>query len=64
MQGCSLSPYLLFCVEVLPTAICGDEIKGSSVANVECKLSQYADEATMTLDGSQGEFRSIVWPAS
>ena len=35
---------------MLATAIRGDnEIKG----NVECKLSQYADDTTIILDGSQ-----------
>jgi len=39
---------------VLATAIRGDnEIKGISVGNIECKLSQYADDPTMILDGSQ-----------
>jgi hypothetical protein len=54
-QGCPLSPYLfILCVEVLATAIRGDnEIKGISVGNVECELSQYADDTTMILDGSQ-----------
>jgi len=54
-QGCRLSPYLfILCVEVLATAIHGDnEIKRISVRNIECKLSQYADDTTMILDGSQ-----------
>ena len=54
-QGCPLSPYLfILCADVLATAIRGDnEIKGISVGNVECKLSQYADDTTMILDGSQ-----------
>ena len=39
---------------MLATAIRGDnEIKGISVGNVECKLSQCADDTTMILDGSQ-----------
>jgi len=39
---------------VLATAIRGDdEIKGISVANVECKISQFVDDTTMNLDGSQ-----------
>ena len=54
-QGCPLSPYLfILCAEVFATAIRGDnEVKGISVGNVECKLSQYADDTTMILDGSQ-----------
>ena len=39
---------------MLATAIREDnEIKGISVGNIECKLSQYADDTTMILDGSQ-----------
>ena len=30
-----------------------NEIKGISVGNVECKISQFADDSTMILDGSQ-----------
>ena len=54
-QGYPLSPYLFtLCVEVLATAIRGDNaIKGISVGKVEFKLSQYADNSTMILDGSQ-----------
>ena len=54
-HGCPLLPYLfILCVKVLATAIHGDnEIKGISMGNVECKLSQYADNTTMILDGSQ-----------
>ena len=42
-QGCLLLPYLsILSVEVLATAIRGDnEIRGISVRNVKCKLSQY-----------------------
>ena len=54
-QGCLLSPHLfILFVEVLAIAIRGgNEIKGLSVGNIECKLSQYADDTTMILDGSQ-----------
>ena len=54
-QACPLSPYqFILCAEVLATAIRGDnEINGISVGNIECKLSQYADDTTMILDGSQ-----------
>ena len=45
----------ILCVEVLATAIRGDNEpdKGIPVGNVECKLSQYADDTTMILIGSQ-----------
>ena len=54
-QGCPLSPYIfILFVEVLATAIRRDnEIKGISVGNVECKISQFADDTTTILDGSQ-----------
>ena len=39
---------------MLATAIRGDnEIEGISVENVECKLSQHADDTAMILDGSE-----------
>ena len=54
-QGCPLSPYLfILCAEVLANAVRKDQnIRGINIANVECKLSQYADDTTMILDGSE-----------
>lgn len=56
-QGCPLSPFLfIFCAEVLAkcNAVRKDEnIRGINIGNVECKLSQYADDTTMILDGSE-----------
>ena len=54
-QGCSLSPYLsVLSVEVLANAIRRDpSIKGISISQNEIKLSQYADDTTLILDGSQ-----------
>ena len=54
-QGCPLSPYLLILfADVLANAVRKDEnIRGIDIANVECKLSQYADDTTMFLDGSE-----------
>ena len=54
-QGCPLSPHLfILCAKVLANAVRKDEnIRGINIANVECKFSQYADDTTMILDGSE-----------
>ena len=54
-QGCPLSPYLfILSVEVLANAICQKkEIHGITVKDKEIKLSQYADDTTFILDGSE-----------
>ena len=53
-QGCPLSSYLfILCVEILGNAIRNhNQIKGICVLGTECKLSQYADDTTFILDGS------------
>ena len=58
-QGCPLSPYLfILCVEILGNAIRNhDQIKGICVLGTECKLSQYADDTTLILDGSDNSVR-------
>ena len=57
-QGCPLSPYLfVLSVEVLANAIRQKkEIRGISVKDKEIKLSQYADDTTLILDGSEESF--------
>ena len=54
-QGCSLSPYLfILSVEVLANTIREKkEIRGITVKDKEIKLSQYADDTTLILDGSE-----------
>ena len=53
-QGCPLSPYLfVLSVEVLAKEIRKDRnIKGIFVNQRELKISQYADDTTLILDGS------------
>ena len=53
-QGDGLSPYLfIMCIEVLAMMIDNDEdLKGIQVAGKEFRLSQYADDTVLFLDGS------------
>ena len=45
---------LFLCSEVLANAVRKDEnIRGINIANVECKLSQQADDTTIILNGSE-----------
>ena len=54
-QGCPLSPYLfILSVEVLAKAVRNNvSIRGFSLNNNEIKISQYADDTTLILDGSK-----------
>ena len=54
-QGCPLSPYLfILSAEILAKAIRKNaDIKGLLVKDTEIKLSQYADDTTLILDGSE-----------
>ena len=54
-QGCPLSPYLfILCVEVQAEKIRNTkDIKGMIVNQNEIKISQYADDTTLILDGSK-----------
>ena len=53
-QGCTLSPYLfILCVEVLADAIRKNQnVKGIFVNGNEIKISQYADDTALIVDGS------------
>ena len=54
-QGCPLSPYLfILCAEILGAAIRRDKlIHGIQISDKECKVSQYADDTTLILDGTK-----------
>ena len=61
-QGCPLSPYLfIVCAEVLGSAIRRNHsIRGIRVMGVECKISQYADDTTLILDGSAASLQKAL----
>ena len=54
MSGKAAHSHLIYLSEMLPTAIRKNtNTKGISVNGVEIKLSQYADDTTLILDGSR-----------
>ena len=57
-QGCPLSPYLfMLSAEILADAIRKKQrIIGIEINGIDVKLSQYADDTTLILDGSQESF--------
>ena len=61
-QGCPLSPYIfILSVEVMAEAIRRrKEIVGIIVNGKEIKLSQYADDTTLILDGSEQSVKEAV----
>ena len=61
-QGCPLSPYIfIVCAEVLATAIRKEKkIKGISIEGDEIKISQYADDTTLFLDGSKASLQESL----
>ena len=61
-QGCPLSPYIfILCAEVLTNKIRENkDIKGITVRGNEIKISQYADDTNMILDGSKKFFTSAL----
>ena len=62
-QGCPLSPYLfILFAEILGSTVRKDnEVRGITILGTECKLSQYADDTTMILDGSQSSFSRTLY---
>lgn len=61
-QGCPLSPYLfILCAEVLADAIRKhNNIKGIFVDGQQIKISLYADDTTLILDGSRASFQNSL----
>ena len=62
-QGCPLSPYLfILCAEILGAAVRRDTIiRGIKISDNEYKISQYADDTTLILDGTRASLeRSFV----
>ena len=72
-QGCPLSPFLfILCVEILGNAIRNcDQVQGIRVLDSECKISQYADDATEALwigamrfqKRKIAAYQNICWPS-
>ena len=62
-QGFPLSPYIfIFCAEVLGNSVRNDPgIQGVKVLDNECKISQYADDTTFILDGSQSSLSRSLY---
>ena len=61
-QGDPISPYIfLICSEILAHMIRqNSEIKGFSILGREIKISQYADDTSLFLDGSKHSFETCV----
>jgi hypothetical protein len=61
-QGDPSSPYIyLICAEILSLLIRqNDRIKGIRLNDKECLLSQFADDTTLYLDGSEASFNEAI----
>ena len=61
-QGDPISPYLfILCAEILATKIrMNDKIKGITINNKDLILTQYADDTTVILDGSEDSLNETL----
>ena len=61
-QGDPISPYLfIICAEILSVLMKKDmNIKGITVENTEFKLTQFADDTTLFLDGTRGSLLAAL----
>ena len=59
-QGDPISPYLfILCAEILAIRIRNEkQIKGITLSDTECKISQFADDTTFMLQGDQNSFEN------
>jgi hypothetical protein len=61
-QGCPLSCYIfILCAELMGIAIrCNENIKGISINSNQIKITQFADDTTLVLDGSRLSISSAI----
>ena len=61
-QGDPLSPYIfLLCAEILSLMLKENkDIKGIKIGNIEYKLSQFADDTSLFLDGSEKSLNESI----
>jgi hypothetical protein len=62
-QGDPISPYLfILCAELLACKIREtDKIKGIKVNQTECKISQFADDTTLLLEGDKDSYEELFY---
>ena len=62
-QGDPISPYIfILCAEILALKIRRNEkIKGIKINNSDCILTQYADDTTVILDGSEESLNETLY---
>jgi len=61
-QGDPLSPYIfVLCAEILGSMIRGNnDIRGIQIRDLDFKITQYADDTTLILDGSEKSLQSAL----